>query len=65
MVYTDEDRKNLRKAHVNTFVIMKDGTTYIGTGMGITAAGTSSRVRMWANNKHHESLDLEKELLII
>lgn len=62
MAYSDEDRKNMRKAHVNTFVTMADGTTYMGPGMGITAAGTSSRVRMWANDKHHESVYLEKEL---
>ena len=63
VIFDEKDRKKLRNIHVNTFVTVADGTTYTGPGYGITAAGTSSRVRMWANSKHHESLNLEKELL--
>lgn len=63
VVFSEEDRKALRKAHINTFITVLDGTSYIGPGWGITAAGTSSKVRIQANDKHHEIIDLEKRLL--
>lgn len=63
-VFSDDDRKVLRKAHVNTFITVSDGTSYMGPGWGITAAGTSAKVRMRANDKHHEAIELEKRILL-
>ena len=62
-VFSEEERKILRNAHINTFVTVSDGTSYIGPGWGITAAGTSAQVRMQANEKHHEAIRLEKRIL--
>ena len=61
-VFTEEERKKLREVHVNTFITVSDGTSYMGPGWGYTAAGTSSKVRMQANDKHHEALNFEKKL---
>lgn len=63
-VFSEEERKNLRKVHVNTFITVSDGTSYMGPGWGITAAGTSAKVRMRANDKHHEAIDFEKRILL-
>ena len=63
IVLSEEDRKRMRKANVNTFVIMNDGTAYLGPGWGYTAAGTSAKVRMQANDKFHEARNFEKRLL--
>lgn len=63
MVITGEDRKHLRKARINTFITVSDGTSYMGPGLGYTAAGTSAKVRMQANEKIHECLNFEKRLL--
>jgi hypothetical protein len=62
-VFSEEERKMLRNAHINTFVTVSDGTSYMGPGWGITAAGTSAQVRMQANEKHHEAMRIEKSIL--
>lgn len=63
IVLSEQDRKRMRNANVNTFVIMNDGTAYLGPGWGYTAAGTSAKVRMQANDKFHEARNFEKRLL--
>lgn len=62
-IITPNERKSLRDAHINTIITLSDGTSYIGPGWGITAAGTSARVRLQVNDIHHEIIDFEKEIL--
>lgn len=64
IINQDEERNAFRNAHINTMVTMSDGTSYIGPGLGITAAGTSAKVGMQVVDKFHEFRNIEKELLL-
>ena len=63
IVVTADARKDLRDAKINTFITVSDGTSYMGPGWGYTAAGTSSKVRIYANDKHHECVKFEKDII--
>lgn len=58
--YSSKEVEQLRAINVNAILILSDGNGYIGRGMGITAAGTSSYATITANKMAHDLDDLER-----
>lgn len=52
--YTNEDIKQFRKCNVNTIIKLDDGTSLLGPGMGLNAAGGSAGAMINVIDKIHE-----------
>ena len=60
--YTNDEKKNLRNAHINTIVKVKDGTHYFPIGGGISSSGTSLDV-VYHHDFYKSILDnIEKDI---
>lgn len=62
-IITADEHKELRNAHINAIVTLADGTSYMGPGWGITAAGTSARVSLQATDKRREIRCFEEKII--
>jgi len=57
-----KDRKKIRRGSVNTFLTLSDGKSYMGPGMGITSAGTSTQATMSADKIRYAIRTFENNL---
>lgn len=60
--FTSEQVEELRKSNVNTALTLSDGHGYIGRGMGLTSAGTSSSAALDANHMIRDLKRIEKDI---
>lgn len=61
--FTAEDRKQLRKAHINLAVQLDDGTCYMGPGWGINGTGASADASLKMVDKHREFSQIERLII--
>jgi len=59
---SESERKRLRSVRMNTWVKLSDGNLYVGPGMGLTTAGTSTLATMNADKAMHVIRETEKQI---
>lgn len=59
----DAQHKTLRNSHINVIVTLNDGTSYMGPGWGINAAGTSADVSLKVCDMHREFVQIGQKLV--
>lgn len=62
VAFNSTEIAQLRKAHVNVMITTKDGTGYLGMGMGFMTDGSSSDAALQAVRKAHEAKNIEKRI---
>ena len=60
--FKSKDIAQLRKANINTILVLSDGHGYMGRGMGMTAAGTSTNATIFANKIIHRLRQIEMQI---